>query len=103
MQDQDSPGHGNGEQLTDAWWASLARRLLHPIQVEIIEALRQSDKPLSAHDLAEVVEGVAAGNLAHHLRRLRKLGAIAYADAPQLRNALDVRFRLVVRPFDDGH
>jgi DNA-binding transcriptional ArsR family regulator len=92
----------DGDQITDDWWASLAKRLLHPVQVQIIEALRQSDDSFSAHDLAETVEGQTATAISYHLRRLRTLGAIAYAEAPQGKNPLDMRFRLVVGTLGDG-
>jgi DNA-binding transcriptional ArsR family regulator len=83
--------------IPDAWWASLAHRLLHPVQVEVIKALRQSGRPLSAREIAEVVENTSAARLAqHHLRRLRRLGAIDYTDGEEPRNRIDVRYRLVL-------
>jgi len=89
--------------IPDAWWASLARRLLHCDQVEVIKALRQSDRPLSAREIAEVMENTSAARLAqHHLRRLRRLDAIDYADGKESRGRIDVRYRLVLdQPADD--
>lgn len=89
--------------IPDAWWASLAHRLLHPVQVEAIEALRQGDRPLSAREIAEVVESASAAALAqHHLRRLRRLGAIDCIHGEQPRNRIDVRYRLLLDlPADD--
>jgi predicted transcriptional regulator len=82
-------------------WASLARRLLHPVQVEAIEALRLSNQPLSARELAEVIEGAKADGLAHHhLRRLRTLGAIAVAKGPRSCDPTKIRYRLVTEPAD---
>jgi hypothetical protein len=46
---------GNGDRVEDYFWATLAARVLHPVQVEIIEAMHWIDQPLSAADLAEVV------------------------------------------------
>lgn len=84
-------------QLTDSWWAALAHRLLHRTQVEIIEALQQSDGPMSARDLSDVIQGVEPGHFVqHHLRRLRKLGAIEYAGDQASRNPMDVPYRLVL-------
>jgi predicted MarR family transcription regulator len=103
MRDQDNFGHSDSEQIPDAWWASLARRVLHRVQVEVIEALNRSDRPLSAVDLAEVVEGVAPGHLAqHHLRRLRKLGAIACAKGPMPRNVTEIPYELALELSDDA-
>jgi DNA-binding transcriptional ArsR family regulator len=89
--------------IADAWWASLAHRLLHPVQVEVIKALRQGGRPLSAREIAEVVENTSAARLAqHHLRRLRRLGAIDYTYGEQPRNRIDVRYRLLLDlPADD--
>lgn len=102
MRDQDNSGHSDSGQIPDAWWASLARRLLHRVQVEVIEALRRSDRPLSARDLAEIVEGTGAGHLArHHLRRLRKIGAIAYAKGPRPRSATEIPYELALELGDD--
>jgi predicted ArsR family transcriptional regulator len=69
----------------------------------VIETLRQSDRPLSAHEIAEVVEGTRAAHLArHHLRRLRNIGAIDYADSCPPRDLADIRYRLVLElPADD--
>jgi hypothetical protein len=89
--------------IPDAWWASLAHRLLHPVQVEVIKTLRQSDRPLSAREIAELVESTSAAHLARqHLRRLRKVGAIDYAYGETPSNAIDIRYRLVLElPADD--
>jgi len=102
MQDQDNRGSGGSKQITDAWWASLARRVLHRVQVEIIEALRQSDRPLSARDLAEILEGTAPGHLAHHhLPRLRRVGAIASAQGPMPCDVTLIPYRLALEMGED--
>lgn len=81
----------------DAWWASLARRVLHPVQVQIVEALQRSDRPLSAAELAEIVDTEQKpSQLVHHLRRLQHIGAVEVAERPALRNATNIRFRLVL-------
>jgi predicted transcriptional regulator len=92
-----------GTPIPDVWWASLARRVLHPVQVEVIKALGKSDRPLSAREIAEVVESTSAARLAHHhLRRLRRIGAIDYAYGETPGNSIDVRYRLVLElPADD--
>jgi predicted ArsR family transcriptional regulator len=71
--------------------------------VEVIGALRQSARPLSAREMAEALESTSAASLAqHHLRRLRRLGAIDYTYSEQPRNRIDVRYRLVLDlPADD--
>lgn len=77
----------------------MAHRLLHPVQVEVINALRQSGQPQSAREIAGLVESTSAAYLArHHLRRLRKVGAIDYAHSETPRNPLDICYRLVLEP-----
>jgi hypothetical protein len=64
----------------DGFWAALAARLLHPIQVQIIEAMAWIDLPVSASDLVNVFsreERLSA--IAYHVRRLDSLGALAPA------------------------
>lgn len=88
--------------LPDAWWATVARRLLHRIQVEVIEAMQRTEGPMSARDLAKVIAGVEPGTLAqHHLRRLRTLGVVEYAGGQVPRNSIDTPYRLVRNLSDD--
>lgn len=89
--------------LPDAWWATVARRLLHRIQVEVIEAMQQAEQPMSARDLAKVIAGVEPGAFAHHhLRRLRALGVIEYTGSQAPRNPIDATYRLIRELSDDG-
>ncbi len=69
----------------------------------MIKALRQSDRPLAAREIAEVVKSASAARLAqHHLRRLRRIGAIDYAHSETPSNSVDIRYRLVLElPADD--
>lgn len=99
MRDQDN--HEDG-QIGEAWWASLARRVLHPTQVQIVEALQRSDEPLSAADLVEIVDTKhGPSQMVHHLRRLQHVKAIEVAERPTLQNATSIRFRLVLKGGDD--
>ena len=81
----------------------MARRLLHPVQVEVIETLRQGDRPMSAREIATLVESASPASLAHHhLKRLRRIGAIDYAYGEKPRNSIDIRYRLALElPADD--
>jgi len=82
--------------LEDSWWAAVARRLLHRVQVEVIEAMQRTEGPMTARDLAKVIAGVEPGALAnHHLRRLRVLGVAEHAGGHAPRNSIDVPYRLV--------
>lgn len=89
--------------LSDSWWAAVARRLLHRIQVEIVEAMQRTEGPMSARDLAKVIAGAESGTLArHHLRRLRVLGVVEYAGGHVPRDSIDAPYRLVRKLSDDG-
>jgi predicted ArsR family transcriptional regulator len=89
--------------VPDAWWAAVARRVLHRIQVEVIEAMQQTEEPMSARDLAKVVTSVEPGTLArHHLRRLRALGVVEYAGGQAPRSSIDAPYRLARKLSDDG-
>jgi len=58
-------------------WSTLVARKINPVQVLIIEALAWIGQPLSATELASVLEGDCyVENLTYHLKRLREIGAI---------------------------
>ena len=85
-----------GDQIDDSWWASIVGRILHPMEVEIIEAMRLIDLPLSGGELCEVLDKQPHRiRFDHHLRRLSKLGAIEVVERPS-RNRMDTRYRLMV-------
>jgi hypothetical protein len=89
--------------LPDAWWATVARRLLHRVQVEVIEAMQRTEGPMSARDLAKIIAGVEPGALAHHhLGRLRALSVLEYAGGQAPRNSIEAPYRLVRKLSDDG-
>lgn len=72
-------------------WASLVARSLHPVEVQIIEAMQWLDQPLSASDLSQLFdEAVPWALLCRHLRRLTKLGAIELAEPATGRNISSV-------------
>jgi hypothetical protein len=61
----------------DEFWAELAVSLLHPIQLQIIEALIWIDVPLSASELVQIFHRKhALSAIGYHVRRLYSLGAI---------------------------
>lgn len=70
-------------------WAALVPRLVHPLKVEIIEALLWIDQPLSSADLVKVFEA-RRGSLsviAYHVKGLAKVGAIEVVRRRQVRGA----------------
>jgi hypothetical protein len=86
-------------QIGEFFWSALAARVLHPAQVEIIEALRWIDQPLSATDLLRVFEGERVGlRIEHRLRQLARLDVVALADGMAPAPVGQRSYRLVKRP-----
>jgi hypothetical protein len=74
-------GENGDRQIGHLYWSALAARVLHPAQVEIIEALRWIDRPLSATDLLRIFEGQRVGvRIERRLRQLARIDAIALDD-----------------------
>ena len=88
------------EPIGDCFWGALAARVLHPVQVEIIEALWRIDRPLSATDLLQVFDAKPNGlRIEHHLRRLTRLDALALEGNGRARAPMGQHsYRLVKRP-----
>jgi len=94
---------GNAKQLSDAWWAERAKRFLHPVQVQIIEAFQTADQPLSVRNLSEVFADTEPVKLDHHVGRLRQLGALELVGGKPGVGFMDVRYRLVAeQPSEAG-
>jgi predicted MarR family transcription regulator len=86
------------EDAGDFCWGALAARLLHPVQVEIIEALRWIDRPLAARDLLLVLGRKPTGvRIEHHLRRLTRLDAVALDDSGRARGSVAGRLYRLTR------
>jgi hypothetical protein len=84
MTQGDDNGHAEG-----SFWAALAARAIHPIQVEIIEAMRWIDRPLTATDLSRVLEEQRAGlRIDRRLRQLARLDAVALDDNGKARGPI---------------
>ena len=93
------PG-GRGDEVSgkgagDDFWDALPGRLLHETQVEIIEAMRWIDQPMSASDLAKVLyRNPNLPGLSYHVRRLKDLGVLKYVRWRQVRGAKEKFYRL---------
>lgn len=71
----------NGRPDGDDFWDALADRALHPVRVEIIEALRWIDRPVATPDLLLVFDAKHIGlRVEHHLRQLTRLGVVEQGD-----------------------
>ncbi len=86
---------------TDEARPAIPTRALHPVRVAMIEALRHIDKPLSAIDLVDVLDGfLSMWEAAHHLGVLETLEVVEL-DRPNekpgvasRRGPFEVRYRL---------
>lgn len=67
----------SGGEVPNGFWAALAARLLHPLQLQIIEAMRWIDQPLSVSELVHVFcKEQRMSAIAYHVRRLVVVGAL---------------------------
>lgn len=82
-----SPGQPTAGPVAEGFpWGGLAARVIHPVQVEVIEALLWIDLPLTATDLLHVFDAKRSGLLIeHHIRRLTRLDAVMPIDNEQAR------------------
>lgn len=77
------------------FWARLTGRLLHPVQMTIVEALLWIERPLSASEVTKILEGrVHLSGVAYHFRRLADLEVISPMRTKQVRGALKRPYRL---------
>jgi hypothetical protein len=103
MQNRDSSPNGDdGGKVEDFRWAALVAHVLHPHDVQILEALGRTGRPLSAGDLSKLFDGdPSCAKVAHRLHRLSRFDAVELAATPTLRNVADIPYRLVRLPDDD--
>jgi len=95
---------GDGAQTPEFCWGDLVARVLHPLDVQIIEALRWVEQPLSAGDLSQLFDCEPSwASLGHHMRRLAKLDAIELGETPTTQNITDIRYRLVLKQGGNEH
>lgn len=80
--------------LSDSWWAKRAKRLLHPIQVQIIEVFLDAGPTQSVRDLGEVFTDLELSKLDYFVGRLRRLGAVEVVGSETGVEFRDVPYRL---------
>jgi hypothetical protein len=78
-------------------WDSLVSRVLHPIQVLVVEALHWAGGPLAPSDIARFSNGEYTVNLVgYHMRALEELGVVQLLDTEPVRGA--TRHNYVLAP-----
>jgi DNA-binding transcriptional ArsR family regulator len=76
-------------------WEALVPLLVHPVKVEIIEALSWIGVPLSATDLDRLLGGrIGVSLLSYHLRKLAEVGAIERVRQEPVRGAVQSFYAL---------
>ncbi len=79
-------------------WDELVPLLVHPLRVEIIEALRHVGEPLTAADLKASFDDLyPLSRISYHLVTLAKIGAIV-VDQPQGENFTTRIYSLPAHP-----
>jgi Helix-turn-helix domain len=83
-------------QEIDEFWLDLPEAALHPVRVQLVEALRWIEEPLSAAALISVCDGtLRRPEVVHHLRRLEALNIVEPAEKQTARHRIDTPYRLV--------
>ncbi len=76
-------------------WETLVPLLVHPVKVEIIEALAWIGVPLSATDLDRILRGqIGVSLLSYHLRKLAEVGALERVRQEPVRGAIQTFYAL---------
>jgi len=78
-----------GDEQRQFDWAVLVPRLVHPVQVAVIEALSRVGRPLSATEMSRLfgVKGWYVGIVAYHIGKLAEAGVIEVKDRRPVRGA----------------
>jgi predicted transcriptional regulator len=73
-------------------WERIARAEMHPLRLEILEAIYNARGPVSAVMIARERQE-SLGQIAHHVRRLHDAGLIVPAGTRQRRGAIEHLYR----------
>ena len=67
---------------------AVMRALAHPLRLAILAEMWDTDRPLRATDLAEIL-GEPANSISYHIRRLRDAGYVLDSSGPEGATARD--------------
>ncbi len=89
---------GGDMQAGDGFWDALGERAIHPVRVEIIEAMRWIPwigRVVPTPDLLLVLDGKHVGlRVEHHLRQLTRLGVLERGEGSGLIHSHQLAGRL---------
>jgi hypothetical protein len=89
-------------QLDGRWWEWFAAQLIPPLQKAVIDELNEIGRPLTVPELTTVLKAnwkVMPAAVAHHIRMLKRHGAIEVVSEEVGRK--QVRYRLRSRPYEE--
>ena len=72
-------------------WGSLVPHVIHPLKVAAVEALQWVDQPLSASDLAKLIDNdkYSLGHVSYHLIKLANVDALKVVRTRRVRGATE--------------
>jgi hypothetical protein len=77
-------------------WDALVSRVLHPVQVQIIEAMRWIGRPLASSELCKVFDDAyTVSHLGYHVSALADLSVLREVGKEQVRGATKHYYVLV--------
>jgi hypothetical protein len=91
----DQAASNDHDQIEDCRWAALVAKVIHPIDVLILEAFAWISKSLSERDLFDIIGGrVSARAISARMKHLCRLGALEISGTPVGRERLDIPYCL---------
>lgn len=85
------------------FWGAVAACLLHPIRLQIVEAMLWIDRPLSAVELTGVFSDMdAMSSVSYHVRCLSRGRVLKVVRRRQVRGAMQTFYRLDPKPRSHG-
>jgi DNA-binding MarR family transcriptional regulator len=77
------------------FWERLARAKTHALQLRVLQAIQESDEPLSPNRLSEQL-GEPLGNVSYHVGRLKNVGLLELTHTEPRRGAVEHFYREAV-------
>jgi hypothetical protein len=79
-------------------WDALVSRVLHPVQVQTIEAMRWIGRPLASSELCKIFDDAyTVSHLGYHIGALAKLDVLQAVGEEQVRGATKHYYVLAAR------
>lgn len=80
------------QETYERFWAEAATRMMHPVQLLVLETLSRIEMPVSAKVMEQVTDGqIPLANCSYHITRLASLGLLELVDT-QPRRGVSEKF-----------